>query len=97
MIRKTAREKPVEMHLKKQTEMRGGTALKILPWVNAGWPDRLLIFPDKIFFVETKSKTGSLSPRQKAIHKKLEALRHKVYTLNTVEAVNKFFYEMDPL
>ena len=84
------REKRVEQELSRSVKNIGGWRVKILPSV-AGLPDRLVLFPDgRIFFVELKSPTGVLSPRQHVIHNRLGALGHTVIVLRTPEQVTEW-------
>jgi hypothetical protein len=88
-------ESLIEKYFKKEVEKLGGEAIKILPWLNAGWPDRLCIFPGrKIEFVELKSAGKKPRPLQSAIHKKLASLGFPVRVLDSVEQVKKFIDEI---
>jgi len=89
------REKRVEQELSRSVKDVGGWCVKILPSV-AGLPDRLVLFPDgRIFFVELKSPTGVLSPRQHVIHNRLGTLGHTVIVLRTPEQVTEWVSLMD--
>jgi hypothetical protein len=69
----------------------GGWCIKMNPAGLVGIPDRLVLLPGAlIFFVELKIKTGVLSPMQKRVREKLEALGFRVHTLWTREAVDEF-------
>ena len=70
-VKPNTREKGIEAHLVKLVKERGGMCKKI---GNEGWPDRLVVLPGVVpFFVETKSKTGKLSPLQAHVKGNLEA------------------------
>jgi hypothetical protein len=61
-----------------------------MPWFT-GVPDRLVILPGFIGFVELKRpKGGKLSKRQEIVHGQLACLGFPVKTLNTVELVAKY-------
>lgn len=88
-------ERKVEKRLVDRVERLGGKAPKFSSPGTTGMPDRLVILPNKIVFVETKRpKGGVLSARQRLVHKQLLALGHPVRTLNTYELIDDFIAEM---
>jgi hypothetical protein len=84
------REARIEAHLKKQVEKHGGICRK---WVCPGYrgaPDRIVIWPGAIFFVETKAPKGRLSAQQRQFHKMLAGFGFDVVVLNTKEKVSEW-------
>lgn len=58
-------EKDIEKRVCQWVEKEGGIALKIKLDSQRGFPDRLIILPDMVLFVELKKpKTGKKSPHQ---------------------------------
>lgn len=53
-------------------------------------PDRIVILPGRVYFVELKTEKGRLSPIQKRQIKKLSDLGQKVFVLYGMEDVRKF-------
>ena len=88
----TVLEKEIESYLNKKIKMLSGLSLK---WVSSvtGVPDRIVILPKKILFVELKTKTGQVSKRQKLVFKQLEDLGFPVYVLRSKEDVEAFVDE----
>ncbi len=82
------RERRVEAELRKRVASLGGWAVKLLPSV-AGLPDRIVLLPGgRIIFVELKSPTGTVSPRQVVVHDRLRSLGFTVEVLNTLASVD---------
>lgn len=50
-----------------------------------GWPDRTLIMPGRVVFVETKTLTGRLSPHQKFWMAKLTELGQECFVVRSLE------------
>lgn len=83
------RESTIEKHLVDSVKKMGGWALKIMPTVVNGLPDRLCLLPGgRIFFVETKATGETARPLQKLIHRKLVKLGFKVYVPDSIEKIN---------
>lgn len=86
------RETNVERYLRDQVRKLGGLCIKFVSPGFKGVMDRICLIPGGVIgFVETKSKTGKLSPRQKIVKKQFEELGFKVYILNTKDKVNQFY------
>jgi hypothetical protein len=82
------RESKVERHLRKRIESLGGLCLKWKSPENNGVPDRIVFVYFQIWFVETKSPTGTMSKLQ--LYFKRLIMRHtknykSIYTLEEVE------------
>jgi len=86
------REKSVETHLHDEVKLRGGFCLKLNPNWNKGVPDRLVVLPGKIAFVELKRpKGGVLSTLQKWWENRLTALvPGSHYVLRTKAQIDDF-------
>lgn len=88
-------ETSVEKRLKKRVKDIGGTAPKLVSPGTTGMPDRLVILPKgAVIFVETKKpKGGTLSARQRLVHKQLKQLGCEVRTIYTYEEIEAFIAE----
>lgn len=74
-----------------EVKARGGVCIKLNPAWYKGIPDRLVILPQRIAFVELKRpKGGRLEFVQKWWKKRLTSLGHECQVLHTKEAVNAF-------
>lgn len=83
-------EKKLEIYLRKETKARGGWCFKLLPFEQAGLPDRFCIMPyNQLFFAEVKTTGQKLRPIQKVIIKKLRDLGCEVYVVDSYEQVNE--------
>jgi len=82
-------EKAVEAYLNKKVKEAGGLSFK---WTSsvAGVPDRILFLSGKVHFVELKTLTGVISPRQKIVFKDLADAGFPVEILNSKETIDGF-------
>lgn len=87
------KEQKIESYFNKIAKNKDGFSIKLLPYLQAGLPDRLLLLKTgKFYFVELKrEKGGVVSPIQKLIFSKLERLGFKVYILSSYEQIDDFF------
>ena len=86
-------EKQIEKRLGAAVKKAGGMSLK---WISSvtGVPDRIVLLPNQpVLFVELKTATGVLSPRQKLVFEQLADLGHQVFVLNSTQAVDSFIEE----
>lgn len=75
-------ERDVERYLIRKVREIGGEAYKFVSPGQDGVPDRIVILPGgRIWFVELKTETGTLSKVQRWQHKKLRKLGADVVTL----------------
>lgn len=92
-------ERDVERRLVARLKKLGITHLKMTPTGQVGWPDRLIILPNKqVIWIELKApgREDNLSPRQVIIHRKLADLNHLVLVSSDVEECMEFIkYAMD--
>ena len=81
------REKTIEYALVRRVRQAGGLCEK---WNagTAGWPDRILLFPDgRVAFVEVKAPGEKPRPLQVHRHEQLRALGFQVYVLDSIEQI----------
>lgn len=84
-------EKTVEAALVKRVKELGGIAYKWTSPGRTGVPDRIVMIPGgKIIFVELKSPTGKLTPRQAREHETIRGLGFEVIVINNVEDARAF-------
>ena len=82
-------EKAVEAYLNKKIKEAGGLSYK---WTSsiAGVPDRIVFLSGKVHFVELKTLTGIISPRQKIVFKDITDAGFPVEVLNSKETIDVF-------
>lgn len=82
------RERDIERRLRKGVEDLGGLCWKLTSPANRGVPDRLIIIPGYVMFVEVKAPNGRLSALQEFVGEKLRELYQDwrvIYNLDDVE------------
>lgn len=83
-------EAQLEGHFRKRVRQAGGYTFKLAP-IEAGIPDRLVIWPPGIFrLVELKTETGVLSKIQIYWHEKILAYGVEVVVLRGREEVDEW-------
>lgn len=86
-------EAAVEDYFRKAVKRLLGSSFKLT--IGGGAPDRLVLLPGGItVFVELKSSTGSLDPRQRHWHHRASLLGHHVYVLSSKAQVDEWTLEM---
>lgn len=91
-------EASIEKYLCDETKRRGGRAVKLNPSGAKGIPDRLVILPGALVFVELKKPRGGvLDTLQVWWQRFLTRLGHRALVLRTKEQVDDFFNEYDAL
>ncbi len=83
-------EKEIELYLKKQVENQGGLCWKLTSPGTKGVPDRLVITPRRVFFIELKAPGGRTRPLQNVRIKQLQQLNQKAFVLDSKEAIDAF-------
>ena len=78
--KRVKKESNVERHLTQQVQLAGGEVRKLTFIGRRGAPDRVVMLPGVLVFVELKSAVGSLSPPQKREHARLKAMGQHVVT-----------------
>lgn len=84
-------EKDIENYLKRKCP---GLCLKFTSPGTVGVPDRIVIIPSGVFFVEVKAPGKKPRKSQLAMHRKFERLRQKVWVVDSYEAVDRALAEM---
>lgn len=79
-------EHHVEDALAKATRKSGGVAFKWVSPGHPGVPDRIVILPNRILFVELKAPGKKPTPLQAKVHQQLRDLGCEVHTIDNVEA-----------
>ena len=85
------KERDVEKALVTEVRQCGGRAYKWVSPGNAGVPDRIIFFPNRVVFVELKTDTGKLSDVQAVQIQKLLGLGQEVYVCRGLKGVADFF------
>jgi len=87
-------EKDLEKKLVKDVKAMGGLAIKWLPFLVAGLPDRIVLLSGgRILFVEVKGTGKPTRKIQLTIHKKLRKLGFRVEVVDTSEQITKLLQE----
>ena len=83
-------EKNLEKYFVSEIKKLGGLCYKFVSPGNSGVPDRIVVLPKVIHFVELKTDRGVVSPLQKIQIKKLNNLGQRTWVLYGLEDVEKF-------
>lgn len=82
-------EKKLEARLGKDAQRNGGIAVKLLPFLFAGLPDRMVLLPGgRMFFAEIKSAKKKPSPRQEIVIAMFRNLGFTVHIVDSEETYN---------
>lgn len=92
-------EKQIESKFRDRVENLGGLCIKMIPAIQSGLPDRLVILPGAIVeFVELKKvkdgKPTELRPVQRNVRTKLNAMGVKVWVVYDAETMDEFFIDV---
>lgn len=90
------RESEIEAYLRDKVKAAGGRAWKWVSPGNVGVPDRIVMFPARIIFVEMKAPGRKPTAMQEAQHRNIRALGHIVEVLDTKAAVDAFIRQYAP-
>jgi hypothetical protein len=90
-------EASVERHLVKETQARGGRAVKLVDKGRRGCPDRRLFLrgTSREIWIETKAIDGKLESWQERYHEELRSYGYVVLVLWTISQIDKFFADYD--
>lgn len=88
------REAAIERRLTQAVRKAGGIAFKFTSPGHSGVPDRLILLPGRVLFVELKTETGKLSKLQAVTQKLMRKLGADVRTLYGMDQVNRFIEEV---
>ena len=81
-------ERELERHFSAECRRLNIVSLKLMLKFATGWPDRVIpLRNQKVLWVELKTLTGVLSPRQETIHVILKNLGHTVLVLRTKQEI----------
>ena len=86
----TVRERDVEKYLVDSVKKRKGEVRKVRFIARRGAPDRLVLFPNYIAFVELKSPGVAPKAHQVREHSRLTKLGVNVFVIDSIEGVNAF-------
>lgn len=87
-------ERDVERRLVRGVKALGGTAYKWVCPGTVGVPDRIVVWPGgRVDFIELKTETGVLSPRQKIVLDHLRSLGCNVRVLRGSDAVAAYLLD----
>jgi uncharacterized protein (UPF0261 family) len=82
------RERDVEQHLVSRCKARGWLCWKFVSPQNNGVPDRIVVMPGQVAFIELKAPGKRPTKLQQYRHRQLEAHNIEVTTLDTKQAVD---------
>jgi hypothetical protein len=82
-------ERHLEQYFSAQCKKRNLLSLKLHVRFNRGWPDRLVILPDRrVLWVELKRPGGTTSALQDKLHKDLRMRGHLVHVIDSKEGID---------
>lgn len=87
-------ESDIEKRLVREIRKMGGMAYKFVSPGNTGVPDRIVILPGVITFVELKTETGRLSANQVRQIGKLRNLGVEVKVIHGMKELEEFLNEI---
>jgi hypothetical protein len=82
-------EKEIEKHLNNLVKKSKGLSYKWISTVT-GVPDRIVFLNNSVYFVELKTATGKLSPRQEIVFDDIGEQGYPVHILRSKEDVDDF-------
>jgi hypothetical protein len=87
------REATLERRLSLAVKEAGGYCLKLPAMWYIGIPDRMLLLPGRVIFVELKTDKGRASPAQKNWESRLTKLRLTYYIIHGLDQLERFLDE----
>ena len=91
------RETKIEGWLRDQVKRLGGLCLKFVSPGNVGVPDRIIILSGHVIFVELKTDTGRLSPKQVAMHRIMQSRGADVRVVYGMDEVRQLVRDLEDL
>jgi hypothetical protein len=88
-------EKEIEKHLNNLVKKSKGLSYKWISTVS-GVPDRIVFLNNLVYFIELKTATGRLSPRQEIVFDDIGEQGYPVHILRSKEDVEDFIREAMP-
>jgi len=90
------REAPLEKRAVTEITKRGGKVLKIIAVGVRGFPDRMILMPGLVVFIEFKKPTGGVvSPHQEKWARLLAYFGFHFYFVHTDQELNKVLQAID--
>ena len=89
------READIEKCLVREIKKAGGIAYKWVSPGNNGVPDRIVVLPGRLVFVELKTDDGKVSPVQEVQIKRLRGLDQEVRVVYGYLGLAAFFDELN--
>lgn len=83
------RERDVELYLVRVTREMGGVAWKWVSPGQAGVPDRIVVLPGRVIFVELKAPGGAPTAQQRRVHTRLRTLGADVRVIDALAEVDE--------
>ena len=90
------REAQLDTVLRKRVQRMGGMCERLAP-ITKGIPDRLVLLPSGLYFVELKTDTGKLSEAQKVWHRRARDLGANVEVLYGLEDIMNWLEKVGEL
>ena len=87
-------ERDIEQRLVREVRKMGGEAFKWVSPGNDGVPDRIVMFPGLIIFVELKADRGRLSSVQKVQIRRIQKLGQDVEVVQGMDELDQFLERM---
>jgi len=87
-------EAVVEKYLVQRVKEIGGEAYKFVSPARCSVPDRIVVVPGRICFVECKRPGGKPTRAQEREHERLRAFRMDVRVIDSREGVDAFIEEL---
>lgn len=82
-------EKEIEAHLAKRTREMGGECRKVA-WIGRhGAPDRLVMLPGRLVWVELKMPGQKAKPHQVREHDRMRAMGQTVVVIDSIDGVEE--------
>lgn len=91
---KSKKESSIERYLVRQVGRFGGLVRKVVFPGHRGAPDRVVIFPGVLVWVELKRSTGVVSAMQDREHERLRAMGQRVEVPRTEHEVDRLVEEV---
>lgn len=88
------RERDIEQRLVREVRKMGGEAFKWVSPGNDGVPDRIVMLPGLIIFVELKADRGRLSSVQKVQIRRIQKLGQDVEVVQGMDDLDQFLERM---
>ena len=80
-------ERVIEAHLVKRVAQLGGHAYKFVSPGRVGVPDRMVLLPNRLTFVELKATGQKPKPHQLREHERMRALGQTVVVIDSIEQI----------